>query len=118
MSYEIKGNILHVYAEQTFASGFSKREFVITTDGKYPQCVKLELTKEKCVQLDQFREGDPVKVHFNVRGNEHLGKYYVNLQAWKIEPQGSLATAPEPRAIRRSPEPPVSSSDSNEDVPF
>jgi single-strand DNA-binding protein len=25
-------------------------------------------------------------VSFNLRGNEFNGKYYVNLQAWKIEP--------------------------------
>lgn len=94
MSYDLTGTLLNIEPEQTFASGFSKREFVITTDDKYPQCVKLEFTKDKCAQLDRYREGDLVRVHFNLRGNEHLGRYYVNLVAWKIEDAGSAAPAP------------------------
>jgi hypothetical protein len=91
MSYEITGSILEIYPEQQFASGFSKREFVITTRDKYPQCVKLEFTKEKCAQLDDYQPGDPVTVHFNIRGNEWQNRYFVNLQAWKIAPDGGAA---------------------------
>ncbi len=74
---------------QTFGSGFAKREFVITTEEKYPQDVKLEVIKEKVALLDKFSEGQRVKASFNLRGNEYKGKYYVNLQAWKINPAES-----------------------------
>lgn len=95
MSYEIKGTILEIYPEQQFASGFSKREFVVTTRDKYPQPIKLEFTKERCVQLDDYQPGDPVKVSFNLRGNEYNNRYFVNLQAWKIEPEsGAVTTSP------------------------
>ncbi|MDQ8202246.1 DUF3127 domain-containing protein [Pelagicoccus sp. SDUM812003] len=73
---------------QTFSSGFSKREFVITTEDRYPQDVKFEATKEKIEMVDRLKEGDRVKVSFNIRGNEYKGRYYVNLQAWKIENAG------------------------------
>ncbi|MEE4209420.1 MAG: DUF3127 domain-containing protein, partial [Parvularcula sp.] len=91
MSYEITGVIRLIEPEQQFPSGFSKREFVITTNDRFPQDVKLEFTKDKCAQLESFREGQPVKVFFNIRGNEYQGRFFVNLQAWKIEADGAQA---------------------------
>lgn len=70
---------------QTFSSGFTKREFVVTTDEQYPQDIKFELIKEKTTAIDSFKDGDTLKVSFNMRGNEYNGKYYVNLQAWRVE---------------------------------
>ena len=83
--YDIKGTIKVINETQTFNSGFTKREFVITTEDKYPQDVKLELIKERTALLDDVNEGDTVEVGFYVRGNEYQGKYYVNLQAFKLE---------------------------------
>ena len=85
MSYEAKGTIKLIQEIQKFDSGFEKREFVITTDEKYQQDVKFELIKDKCSDIDKFNVGDSIKVSFNVRGNEYNSKYFVNLQAWRIE---------------------------------
>jgi hypothetical protein len=93
MSYDLTGTIRQIDNEQTFQSGFSKREFVVTTHDKYPQEIKLEFQKDKCGQLNQFRSGDAVTVSFNLRGNEYNGRFYVNLVAWKIEAEG--ATQPQ-----------------------
>ncbi len=83
--YEMEGTVKVIEETQTFASGFSKREFVITTEDKYPQDVKFECTKEKIEMVDRLKVNDRVKVSFNIRGNEYKGRYYVNLQAWKVE---------------------------------
>jgi hypothetical protein len=80
----IRGKIILICDAQTFPSGFTKREFVIETDEKYPQKIKFELVKDKCAKLDQCHVGQTVEVSYNIRGNEHNGKYYVSLQAWKI----------------------------------
>ncbi len=85
MSHEITGAIKVIIETQTFDSGFKKREFVVTTDEQYPQDIKLEFTKDKVTLMDKFAIGETVKVSFNLRGNEYNGKYYVNLQAWRIE---------------------------------
>jgi len=82
---EIKGVIKLINQTQTFDSGFTKREFVVTTDETYPQHIKCELVKDKCSVLDSYSIGDSVSVSINLRGNEYNGKYYVNIQAWKIE---------------------------------
>ena len=82
--YESQGKIKVINEEQTFGSGFTKREFVITVESKYPQDIKFELVKDKCALLDSFKVGQEVTVSFDIRGNEYNGKYYVNLNAWKI----------------------------------
>lgn len=86
--YEMVGSVKLIEETQTFSSGFSKREFVITTEDKFPQDVKFEATKEKIEQVDRLKVGDHVKVSFNIRGNEYKGRYFVNLQSWKIENAG------------------------------
>jgi hypothetical protein len=94
MSLELTGTIKEISDVQTFPSGFSKREFVITTQEQYPQHVKFEMVKERADILQSCAVGEMVKVSFNVRGNEYQGKYYVSLQGWKVEknPSGASAT--------------------------
>ncbi|MBI1289073.1 MAG: DUF3127 domain-containing protein [Flavobacteriales bacterium] len=96
-SFELTGKLKTVMETQTFSSGFTKREFVVTTDEQYPQDIKFELIKEKTSVIDSYKEGDTLKVSFNVRGNEYNGKYYVNLQAWRVEAdQNAGAPIPPP----------------------
>ncbi|QTN31847.1 DUF3127 domain-containing protein [Akkermansiaceae bacterium] len=87
--YEATGKIKVISDTQTYPSGFSKREFVVTTgDGKYPQDLKFEVVKDKTSLLDSYKEGQDVTVSFDIRGNEYNGKYYVNLSCWKLSGGG------------------------------
>jgi hypothetical protein len=71
---------------QTFPSGFSKREFVVTTEGeRFPQDIALGCLKEKAAMLDEFKPGQKVKVSFDISGREYNERYFVNLNAWRIE---------------------------------
>jgi hypothetical protein len=84
--YEAAGKIKLIYDTQSVPSGFSKREFVVTTaHDKFPQDLKFEVVKDKCALLDQFQPDQEVQVNFDIRGNEYNGKYYVNLSCWKIQ---------------------------------
>lgn len=80
----IKGTIKVIGKTQEFDSGFKKRQFVITTPGDYEQDIALEFFRDKCDVLNKYKVGDSVDVWFNVTGNEYNGKYYVNLNAWRI----------------------------------
>jgi hypothetical protein len=82
--YNLTGTIKLLNDVQTFDSGFKKREFVVTTQGEYPQDIKLEAFKDNADKLANFKVGDTVVVNFDIRGNEYNGKYYNNLIAWKI----------------------------------
>lgn len=89
--YDLRGKVKTIMDTQTFASGFSKREFVVTTEDQYPQDVKFEAVKDKIAMVDKLQEGQSVNVSFNIRGNEYQGRYYVNLQAWRIQPADDSA---------------------------
>ena len=120
-SFELTGKVKTVMEVQTFSSGFTKREFVVTTDEQYPQDIKFELIKEKTSLIDSYKENEPIKVSFNVRGNEYNGKYYVNLQAWRLEKADAAQGAPIPPPLDPLAEPsttaaPPSSSGTIDDI--
>lgn len=124
---------------QKVSDKFSKREFVLTTDAStpYPQHVSFQLTQDKCSILDTLKEGEEVKVLFNLRGREWNGpdgvKYFNTLEAWRVErvtggsagttstpAKASTNVAAAPAAKKEEPAAPVfhSSVDDNEDLPF
>ena len=97
--YELSGSVKQIFDEKTFGSGFNVREFVVTTDAdKYPQDICLQCVKEKVEMVNQLKEGDKVKVAFDLRGREYQGRYFVNLNAWKIESgsDGGSSSSDEP----------------------
>ena len=85
-AYELIGSIKVIGDIQSFNSGFSKRELVVTIpDGNYPQDICVEFHKERADLLNGLAVGDNVKVTFNLRGREYNGRYYNTLVAWKLE---------------------------------
>ncbi len=130
--FELSGTIKLISETQTFPSGFSKRQFVVTTaEDKYPQDIALEFVKDNCDRLDSYRAGDSVKVDFDIRGNEYNGKHFVQLSAWKIEktgeqrePQGARSSEYGQREATRGSgtgmpkAPPVDDFDDSSEIPF
>ena len=85
MSYDLSGKIKLIFDPKTFGSGFTVREFVVTVeDGRYPQDICLQFVQDKVSELDKVKEGDEVTVSFDIRGREYNGRYFNNLQAWKL----------------------------------
>ncbi len=89
MSLEIEGVLIKKFDTQQVSASFQKREFVLETQEQYPQQIKLELTQDKCTLLDPFNEGEKMKASFNLKGREWQGKYFVNLQAWRLDKAGA-----------------------------
>jgi single-strand DNA-binding protein len=93
-SYDLTGTVKCVMDPQTFSSGFTKREFVVTTEGeRFPQDIKFECVKERVALLDSVQPGQRVSVTFDLRGNEYNERYFVNLAAWKVQPAEAGAGA-------------------------
>lgn len=107
--YETAGKMKWIGTTQTFPSGFSKREFVVTTaHDKYPQDIKFDMVKDKCPLLDGFEPGQDVQVSFDIRGREYNGKYFVDLSCWKLQPADGTsksATANSGEPSRRQSQP-------------
>jgi len=92
MAYDLTGKVKLIQEPQTFASGFTKREIVITVEeGRYPQDINLEFLQDKVSLLDELSEGQEVKVFFDIRGREYNGRYFNNLVGWKLEMDESPA---------------------------
>tara|TARA_R110000868_G_scaffold185684_1_gene427675 strand:- start:11542 stop:11919 length:378 start_codon:yes stop_codon:yes gene_type:complete len=88
---EVQGKIKMVGETQTFGSnGFRKREVVVTTEEQYPQHIMVEFVQDKCDLLNNFGEGQAVKISINLRGREWVNpqgetKYFNSIQGWRIE---------------------------------
>ncbi len=114
MAYELTGKIKLIQEPKTFDSGFSKREMVVTVeDGKYPQDINLEFVQDKAALLDGLQPGQEVTVSFDIRGREYNGRYFNNLQGWKVVP-----AAAEAAASSEDPYFPTPSDFGEDDIPF
>ena len=88
---EVTGKIKKIDETKTFgASGFRKRELVVTTNEQYPQMLMIEFVQDKCDLLNNYKEGQDIKVSINLRGREWInpeGKavYFNSIQGWRIE---------------------------------
>lgn len=98
---ELKGTITKISEIQTFASGFQKREMVLTTEEQYPQPINIEFLQDKIDLLDKVNEGDAVTVGINIRGREWTSpqgevKYFNSITGWKVTKDAGAAPTPEP----------------------
>lgn len=117
MNFELTGTIKVIQEPQTFASGFSKRELVLTVpEGNYPQDISFEFLKEKADLLNDLKVGDEITVFFNIRGREYNGRYFNNLTGWKLQ---EISKQPEysaePKSSAPLQEPDI---DDMDDIPF
>jgi hypothetical protein len=114
VAYELTGKIKLLQDPRTFDSGFTKREMVvIVDDGKYPQEINLEFVQDRVGLLDDLQPGQTVTVSFDIRGREYNGRYFNNLQGWKI------VTGEESSAQASSPPQDVPPADAyDDDIPF
>ena len=82
---DIQGKIKIIGELQTFDSGFSKLQIVVTTAEQYPNDLPIDFLKDKTDILQNYNVGDDVKIGINLRGSEYEGKYYASIIGWKIE---------------------------------
>lgn len=105
--YEYTGVVEKVLEMQEFASGFKKRDLVLTDDigqeGRWPNHIAFTFKKDNVSALENVREGQRVKVRFAIDGREWTNpqgqvKYFTDLTALKLESVDGEAAAgvPEP----------------------
>ena len=93
-SFTQSGILIKVYDAET-KGNFKTREFVIQIEnGQYPQFAKFQLTQDRCDLIEPYIDGTCIKVHFDLRGREWQGKYFTNLNAWRIESEEAAIPAP------------------------
>lgn len=94
MSLELNGTIKIISEVEGGISKagkeWKKQNFVIANDDGYEgqeQIFAFEVFGDEAVEnLTKYnKEGDKVKVLFNIKTNEWKGKYFTSLNAWRIE---------------------------------
>ena len=113
-------------SEQKGAKGFTVRELVLEiSSGNFTEYVAFQLTQAKCDLPESLgiKEGDTVTVHFDLRGREWQGRFFTNLNAWKLEKLaagaalGALTPAtPEPAPATTTAA--AAPAEADEDLPF
>ncbi len=95
MSFEIVGKLYKKFPSESKSPTFQTREFVLEfAEGNYPQLIKFQLTQDRCQLLENYNEGEEIKVHFDLNGREWQGKFFTNLTCWRIEKSsGDTTTA-------------------------
>jgi len=84
--FEIEGKLHKKFDTESKTATFQAREFVILiSEENYPQHIKFQLTQDRCALIDDYNEGQKIKVHFDLKGREWNEKYFTNLNAWRIE---------------------------------
>lgn len=92
--FRIKGalsKILQIeYGTTKAGDDWRKIQFIVTNNDGYEgreQLYAFQIFGEKYVDnfLKYNKEGATVEVKFNIQTNEYQGKYYTNLQAYRVE---------------------------------
>ena len=101
---------------------------VLLTEEQYPQPINIEFLSEKVDLLNQYKVGDKVKVHINIRGREWTSpqgevKYFNSITGWRIE-KATEGTSPEPTQAAPAAQPVAASNENpfadeeDDDLPF
>lgn len=79
---------------------FRVRKFILEVNSsaggtEYKNYIGFQLVNNNVALLDAFQPGQPVTVHFDVRGSLYKDTCITNLNAWKIEPAAAAQPAPQ-----------------------
>lgn len=89
---DITGTVVTILPEQRFNGKNGevvKNFFILETKEQYTQKIKFEVFGEDKWKAMSVTVGQDVSVQFDIKGAEWQGKYFVNLQAWKVTSIGS-----------------------------
>ena len=99
MALEIEGTLaqkLPVQSGNSARGPWAKQEFILEyPDGNFTaKACFTAWGQDKVQDLDKYQVGDKVKVSFNLKSREYNGRWYNDLQIWKIAPAGAQPAAP------------------------
>lgn len=122
MSHTLKGKIIQVLKVESGVSKagneWKKQEFVIESQqGQFAKKVCFTLFGDKVSLLNGLSENNEVEVSFDVESRDFNGKWYHNINAWKIDKQDNMPVQDFPPEFSATDIPPEPAGDYN-DLPF
>lgn len=100
--FQVSGRITKIGEEQTFSSGFTKRDIIVeaSKNEQYPSPVKVTLKKDDCAKADTLNVGDGVSVEGYVEGRKWDGPkgeaFFVDLTVKSLMVTDKAAPAAKP----------------------
>ena len=112
MALEIEGTLsqkLPVQSGNSARGPWVKQEFVLEyPDGNFTaKACFLAWGQDKVQDLGKYQVGDKVKVSFNLKSREYNGRWYNDLQIWKIAPAGAQQAAQPAAPAQPAPQAPA-----------
>lgn len=122
MALEIEGTLaqkLPVQSGNSARGPWAKQEFILEfPDGNFTaKACFTAWGQEKVQDLGKYQVGDKVKVSFNLKSREYNGRWYNDLQIWKIAPAAPAQPAPQARPAAQAPAYPQAPAPTLEDMP-
>ena len=110
MALELEGTLaqkLPVQSGNSARGPWAKQEFILEyPDGNFTaKACFTAWGQDKVQDLGKYQVGDKVKVSFNLKSREYNGRWYNDLQIWKIAPAGAQPAAPAQPAPQAKPAP-------------
>ena len=90
---EISGKIIAVMPEQGGVSKagneWKKQEYVLETHDQYPKKVCFQIFGADKIAQAAINAGEEVTVHFDIDSREYQGRWYTNINAWRVDHAGA-----------------------------
>ena len=122
MALSVKGKIDQILKPESGVSRagkeWKKQEFVIETDEQYPRKVCFTLFGDKIDLVTGLATGEDVEVSFNVESREYNGRWFHNINAWKIDRANDDNFPPPPPEFGMGDVPPEPAEGAAGDLPF
>jgi hypothetical protein len=119
---QVKGTVIQILKLESGISRagkeWKKQEFVIETNEQFPKKICFTLFGDKISLIDGIAEGTEVEVFFSVESHDFNGKWFHNINAWKIEPVVVTSAKSYPPEFSLSDVPPEPADNNGDDLPF
>ena len=133
---EIQGKIIAVLDKRSGVSKstgkeWSSQEYVIETHEQYPKKCCFNVFGDEKINTFAIKAGEELKVSFDIDAHEYQGRYFNNINAWKVERTADKAATPTdkaaaptgtaeaaPKAAEAAPQPAAPPAEDADDIPF
>ena len=98
MSLSVKGKLSRKLSDESGTSKagkeWKKQSFLVDTGAQYNPEICFQLFGDEKIEiLNHHNEGDQVEVSFNLSSKEYNGRYFHNIDAWRIENIGGTTAS-------------------------
>jgi hypothetical protein len=126
---DISGKIIAVLPEQGGISKsgneWKKQEYVLETHEQYPKKVCFQIFGAEKIGQYAIKMGEELTVSFDIDSREYQGRWFTNINAWKVErasaeaiPAGSVPAASEQAVPQTASAPNFPPPNEKDDLPF